>query len=87
MIVDKPMDNRPWIVKRLEAAKAKSTEARVSQLRAFVCQLDGDAIGWLRENAGREFEKDLLKLRDGIDLLLDEAVPREEVEVSRREVA
>jgi hypothetical protein len=67
--------NRPSILSQTKIVRAKFTEAKVSQMRAFVCRLDGEAIGWLRENAGREFESDLLRLRDGIDLLLDEAVP------------
>ena len=87
MIEDNQTHNRrPSILRELNIVNAKFTEAKVSQMRAFVCRLDGDAIEWLRENAGHEFKRDLLRLRDGIDLLLDEGVPQQD-EQRRERVA
>jgi hypothetical protein len=75
MIADKPISNRPSILRQMDIIKAKFTEAKVSQMRAFVCRLGPDDIEWLKANSGADFEMDLLRLRDRIDLLLNEAVP------------
>jgi len=67
--------DRPVILRELDLIRVKFTEAKVSQMRAFVCRLDASDIEWLRENSTADFEMDLLRLRDRIDLLLNEAVP------------
>ena len=67
--------DRPTIFRELDLIRVKFTEAKVSQMRAFVCRLGPEDIEWLRENSGADFEMDLLRLRDRIDLLLNEAVP------------
>jgi hypothetical protein len=67
--------DRPVILRELDLVRVSFTEAKVSQLRAFVCRLGPEDISWLRENSGADFEMDLLRLRDRIDLLLNEAVP------------
>jgi hypothetical protein len=79
------MDNlklRPSILHSLAVAKGKQTEARVSQMRAFVLHLSERDIDWLRANAGDEFKLDLLRLRSGIDGLLKDVVTTKQTEAA-----
>jgi hypothetical protein len=45
---------RANVMKALNVARCKTTEARVSRLRAFIGELDWDDLAWLRENSAPE---------------------------------
>src|SRR6516165_11351705 len=40
---------RPWVLREMDLVRVKFTEAKVSQMRAFVCRLGPEDIEWLRE--------------------------------------
>lgn len=61
---------RANVVKALNVARCKTTEARVSRLRAFIGELDWNDVAWLQENSAPEFVDDLHQLKTGIEILL-----------------